>query len=153
MKILRTIGNGAGRTPRSRRLTLLLLLSATLAGCGQGSGSGGGSATATPGARVYLQNCIGCHGPNGQGMGMQPALPGSATVNGEATALAAWVMFGIRPATSPAGKYQPLMPQFHYLKDEELAAVLTHLRSQWGNAAPAIEIATIRAVRAGHGPQ
>ena len=81
-------------------------------------------------------------------MGMQPVLGGSATVNGDPAALAAWVMHGVRPATSPAGKHRSVMPQFTYLKDEELAAVLTHLRSQWGNQATPLTAADIAAVRA-----
>ena len=122
-----------------------------LAACGGGKGSSGaGPAAQTPGSRVYLQNCIGCHGPAGQGMGMQPALPGSATVNGDPAALTAWVMFGVRPATMPAGKYPPMMPQFTYLKDDELAAVLTHVRSSWGNAATAVTVAEVAAARAAH---
>ena len=131
---------------------LATVLAVALSGCGGGAG-GGAAARMTPGAGVYLTNCVGCHGPNGMGMGLQPPLPGSATVNGEASALAAWVMFGVRPSTSPAGKYQPMMPQFHYLKDQELAEVLTHVRTQWGNQSAPVTAETIRAVRAAHGPQ
>ena len=118
-----------------------------LTACSGGKG-GAGPVAQTPGSSVYLQNCVGCHGPTGQGMGMQPALPGSATVNGDPAALAAWVMFGVRPATSPAGKYRSIMPQFTYLKDAELAAVLTHMRSHWGNTAATVTVAEISAVRA-----
>ena len=132
---------------------LAAVLAVVLTGCGAGGTGGGAAAKLTPGAGVYLTNCVGCHGPNGMGMGLQPALPGSATVNGDAAALAAWVMFGVRPDTSPAGKYQPLMPQFHYLKDQELADVLTHVRSQWGNQSAPVLVETIRAARAAHGPQ
>ncbi|MEY4375663.1 MAG: hypothetical protein RJB26_213 [Pseudomonadota bacterium] len=133
----------------ARALALTVTMGAGLAGCGGGKGAAGPS-TLTAGAKVYLQNCVGCHGPTGQGMGMQPALPGSATVNGDPAVLAAWVMFGVRPATTPAGKYPAMMPQFTYLKDEELAAVLTHVRSSWGNQAAAVQAADIATVRAAH---
>lgn len=128
----------------------LALVALGLSACGaqpDGAASAGAPAP-TAGSRVYLQNCVGCHGPAGKGMGMQPVLGGSATVNGDPAALAAWVMHGVRPATSPAGKYRSVMPQFTYLKDEELAAVLTHLRSQWGNQATPLTAADIAAVRA-----
>lgn len=128
---------------------LAFLLALALAACGGGQGSKAPS-TLTAGARVYLQYCVGCHGPAGQGMGMQPALPGSATVNGDPAALAAWVMFGVRPATTVAGKYPAMMPQFTYLKDEELAAALTHVRSSWGNTASPLQMRDIAAVRAAH---
>jgi mono/diheme cytochrome c family protein len=143
----------AGRNSVAGRIGsgLLVVLAGVLSACGgqSGGGTGGGAAAQpAPGARVYLQNCIGCHGPNGQGLGMQPPLSGSMTVNGDPAALTAWVGFGVRPATSPAGQYRALMPAFHYLKDEELAAVLTHLRSQWGNRSPPVTVETVRAVRA-----
>ena len=142
------------RGSRGVRAVMAGMVAVALTACGGGgegvAGEAPGAAPA-PGARVYVQNCIGCHGPNGQGMGMQPVLPGSATVNGDAAALVAWVGFGVRPATSPAGQYRALMPAFHYLKDEELAAVLTHLRAQWGNQAPAVTAEQVRAVRAEHG--
>lgn len=128
---------------------LMLAFTGGLTGCGGGH-SGAGPSAQTPGSRVYLQNCVGCHGPTGQGMGMQPPLPGSATVNGDPAVLAGWVMFGVRPATTPAGKYPAMMPQFTYLKDDELAAVLTHLRSSWGNQASPLQAADIAAVRAAH---
>jgi len=133
----------------ARALALMVLVAAGLAGCGGGKG-GAGPVTLTAGAKVYLQNCVGCHGPTGQGMGMQPKLPGSATVSGDPAVLAAWVMFGVRPATTPAGKYPAMMPQFTYLKDDELAAVLTHVRSSWGNQSSPLAAADIAAVRAAH---
>ena len=136
---------------RARGFSSVLVLGFALLGlAGCGGGKGGGPVAQTPGSRVYLQNCIGCHGPAGQGMGMQPALPGSATVNGDPAALTAWVMFGVRPATMPAGKYPPMMPQFTYLKDDELAAVLTHVRTSWGNQASPVTVPQIAAARAAH---
>ncbi len=139
---------------RARGFSSVLVLGFALlglAGCGGGKGgSGAGPAAQTPGSRVFIQNCIGCHGPAGQGMGMQPVLPGSATVNGDPAVLAAWVMFGVRPATTPAGKYPPMMPQFTYLKDDELAAVLTHVRTSWGNQASPVTVPQIAAARAAH---
>lgn len=105
----------------------------------------------SPGAKVYMGNCLACHAATGLGMGVQPPLPGSKTVNGDVQALAAWVMFGVRPPTAaPVGKYPPIMPQFSYLKDEDLAAVLTHERSSWGNASPPVTVADIQAARAAH---
>lgn len=136
---------------RKKGLANALVLSSALALSACSGGQGKTSAVPqTAGSRVYLQYCAGCHGPTGKGMGLQPALPGSATVNGDPTVLTAWVVFGIRPATTPAGKYPGMMPQFTYLKDEELAAVLTHVRSQWGNHASPLVAADIAAVRATH---
>jgi len=140
---------GLARARGFSSMLVLALASLGLSACGGGKG-GAGPTAQTPGSSVYLQNCIGCHGPAGQGMGMQPALPGSATVNGDPAALTAWVMFGVRPATMPAGKYPRMMPQFTYLKDDDLAAVLTHLRTSWGNTAAPVTVAEVAAARAAH---
>lgn len=105
----------------------------------------------SPGAKVFMGNCLACHAATGLGMGVQPPLPGSKTVNGDVQALAAWVMFGVRPSTAaPVGKYPPIMPQFSYLKDEDLAAALTHVRTSWGNASSPVTVADIQAARAAH---
>ncbi len=144
---MRNVGLARARVFSSVLALGLAMLGLTACGGGQG---GAGPLAQTPGSSVYLQNCVGCHGPTGQGMGMQPALPNSATVNGDPAALVAWVVLGVRPATSPAGKYRSMMPQFTYLKDEELAAVLTHVRTSWGNTAAPVTVAQIAAVRAAH---
>ena len=39
------------------------------------------------------------------------------------------------------------MPAWKSLSDDELAAVLTYIRSDWGNAAPSINAATIKSQR------
>ena len=40
------------------------------------------------------------------------------------------------------------MPPWKFLKDEEIAAVLTYIRGAWGNDAPPIEPAFVAEVRA-----
>ncbi len=142
-------GRGRHRPVRFMRrdgvcLAAVLVL---LTGCGGGAGAGHFD---SPGGRVYLQNCVGCHGPTGQGMGAQPVLVGSATVNGPVPALTAWVLYGVRPTASPAGRYPALMPLFAAQPDADLAAVLTYLRSSWGHRSSAVTVADIQAARAAH---
>lgn len=94
-------------------------------------------------------HCLACHQRDGRGLsGSQPALAGSATVAGDPEALVAWVLFGERPTTLAPTRSVVVMPQFSWLGDEDVAAVLTHVRSHFGNASPAISAAEVAAIRA-----
>lgn len=102
-----------------------------------------------PGARVYAVHCVACHQRNGRGLGeTQPSLVGTPTVAGDPEALIRWTAFGERPPGLVRGRTLVLMPQFHWLSDDDLAAVLTYVRSEFGNDYPAITAAQVAAVRA-----
>ncbi|MGJ7520331.1 c-type cytochrome [Variovorax sp. LT1P1] len=93
------------------------------------------------GARIYDQRCAYCHGDAGQGVpGVHPPLAGNRAVNLETPVnLIQMVRHGgYLPAT--AGNPRPFgMPPFgHVLDDNEIADVLTYVRSAWGNDAPAV---------------
>ena len=125
---------------------LLLLLSA----CSQPSspsapGSAAGpSASADRGAELYAQNCVPCHHENGEGVPkVFPALSGSPAVLGDPIELAQWVLSQKRPASIPAGRYPTQMLLFGWMNDSDAAAVLTYIRSHFGNTAPAVDAATI----------
>jgi mono/diheme cytochrome c family protein len=114
-----------------------------------GCGGDGAQQAADPGARVYAQHCVACHQRDGRGLGeTQPSLVGTPTVSGDPAALIAWVAFGERPPGLVRGRSIVVMPHFHWLSDAELAAVLTHVRSHFGNAYPAITPEAVAAVRA-----
>lgn len=104
------------------------------------------------GRTVYASHCASCHQRNGQGLGdVQPALAGSMTVNGDPEILVAWVMYGDRPSTLQKRRGLAVMPQFFWLADEDLAAVLTYTRQSFGNAAEAIEPTLVTRIREGRG--
>jgi mono/diheme cytochrome c family protein len=121
------------------------LLASLLLGCG-------GPDSASPqdrGAVIYATHCASCHQRDGRGVGnVQPPLAGSVTVVGDPDTLIAWLLFSQRPATLPPRKGLAVMPQFSWLSDEDVAAVLTHVRSHFGNQAPAITPAQVATVRA-----
>jgi len=122
---------------------------AGLVGCGSAKEGAPATAQLDPGARVYLANCIACHRQDGLGTpGVQPSLVGAPVVAGPPEELLAWVMFGQRPAALPAGEYAMMMPQFAYLGDAQLAAVLTHVRQSFGNAYGPISVDQVAAARA-----
>ncbi|MFO0335059.1 MAG: c-type cytochrome [Pseudomonadota bacterium] len=140
--------------PHAGRACAFVVLVLALAACGGGESAPGstGAAAPDPGARLYVQNCIACHPRNGEGVpGVQPALAGTASVVGDPRALLAWVMYGERPASLPKGAYRGVMPHYAYLKDEELALLLTHVRTNFGNAAAPITPAMVAEVRAARG--
>lgn len=133
-----------------RSLALTVGLS-FLAGCGPGGNVPDGLPMPERGAQVYAMHCAACHQRDGRGLSdTQPSLAGSATVVGDTAALVRWVMFGERPASLRPHRSVVVMPQFAWLSDEDLAGVLTHVRTNFGNDAPPVQpgqIADLRAVR------
>jgi mono/diheme cytochrome c family protein len=120
-----------------------------LAACSAQSPPGTGSQTAAAadvGARIYNGNCIACHQQDAHGIpGVYPSLAGSPVVLGDPRALALWIVKGQRSALMPEGRYATKMPAFGWLDAEHGAALLTFLRSSFGNAAPPVDAATVAA--------
>lgn len=101
--------------------------------------------TAAPGAAVdggaiFAANCAACHQANGQGLpGVFPPLAGSEWVVGDPKVLANILLHGVSGKIEVAGQsFDGMMPAFPQLSDAEIAGVLTHIRSTWGNQAEAI---------------
>jgi mono/diheme cytochrome c family protein len=127
---------------------LPLALLGFLAGC-----SGGSSGAAPPpedrpaqgaGARLYDVNCAPCHGADSRGIpGVYPSLVGSPVVLGDPQELTRWVMKGLRPPSLKPGRYPTQMPEYGWMKPANAATLLTYLRSNFGNAAPAVDVATV----------
>jgi mono/diheme cytochrome c family protein len=133
---------------RTARAILTACTAIALAACGPG---GGPTPPPSAGSRLYVNNCLACHLANGQGVpGVQPPLAGTPVPRGDPGELLGWVMFGARPAALPRGQYSGAMPQFAYLSDDELAALLSYVRSSFGNQAGPITPAMVAAARAAH---
>ena len=102
------------------------------------------------GAAVYASRCVACHQATGAGLpGVFPPLAGSEWVVGKAHTLAAVVLHGVEgPLTVKGNTYNGVMPAFAaQLSDDELAALLTHIRSEWGNTAEPVTAEAVAAVR------
>lgn len=110
------------------------------------------------GDRIYANLCQVCHQPDGRGVGRRyPPLAASEWVQQDPETLARIVLFGLQgPITVKGTVFNNKMPpQGDKLNDEEVAAVLTYIRSQWGNSAPAVSPELVQQVRqqhAGRGP-
>jgi len=127
--------------------------------------AGGGAQAAAPvdpkvvGKRLYSQNCVVCHQANGQGVaGQFPPLAGSEWVvcdakHGE-NHLSMILLHGMQGSmTAEGAAYNGAMPQWKQLTDDQIAAILTYIRSDWGNDAPAIDPAFVASIRSEHKDQ
>lgn len=103
-----------------------------------------------PGAADFAKICATCHQGNGKGLpGTYPPLAGSAFATGESTVPIRIVLHGFKGKISRGGKdYNGLMaPWKDVLSDQQIADVLTYVRSSWGNNAPAVTVDEVKAVR------
>lgn len=129
-----------------RLLPLGLLL---LGGCSQSTPNASSGArtpadSADRGAALYMQNCVPCHRDNGEGLPkVFPSLSGSPAVLGDPIELAQWVLSQKRPASIPAGRYPTQMLLFGWMSDPDAAALLSYIRSHFGNSAPPVDAAMI----------
>lgn len=107
------------------------------------------------GRRIYTQYCAVCHQPTGLGVsGQFPPLAGSEWVlsqdwHGD-NHLVKIVLHGLQgPITVKGNPYNNAMaPWGGVLNDEQVAAVLTYIRNEWGNSAPPITPEFVAKVRA-----
>ncbi|HJV10243.1 MAG TPA: cytochrome c oxidase subunit II [Burkholderiales bacterium] len=92
------------------------------------------------GEKVYAANCVACHQATGKGLEAMkaPALAGNKVVTGSKQEPIDTVLNG-RPNTA--------MQPFKQLSDAEIAAVLTYVRSSWGNKASDVQPAEVKARR------
>ena len=96
------------------------------------------------GAKIFSGSCTACHQNDGRGIpNVYPSLSASPIVTGDPAALARWVIKGERPPSMPAGRYASIMPQFGWLNDADAAALLTHVRANFGNHAGAVDAAAV----------
>lgn len=140
------------------RWALVIVLVVGLSACARGSRDANASgsaaannpASASDGASVYSANCSSCHQPNGQGVpGAFPPLDGNPTVTGNPVAVVAIVKNGLDGRVAVNGQaYSGIMPSWKgLLSDEQLASVITYIRSAWKNRAPGVSVADVASVK------
>lgn len=120
---------------------------------GQSSQSGGKAVVSNEnmGSSLYRTSCSSCHQGNGEGVtGAFPPLAGDAVVTDEdPTRHIEIILFGMQGKAIDGVEYSAAMPPFaEQLSDEEVAAIVNHERTSWGNDAPTVtanEVSNIRA--------
>jgi len=102
------------------------------------------------GAALYKQYCLTCHQADGSGVpNLNPPLIKTSWVTGEKTKLIKWVLLGsVEKVEIDGENYANNMPAQNYLTDQQVADVLTYVRSSFGNKASAITPAEVKTVRA-----
>ncbi|MDE2069737.1 MAG: cytochrome c [Gammaproteobacteria bacterium] len=106
---------------------------------------------ATEGAQLFSQNCAVCHQANGEGItGAFPPLKGNAAVlNDDPTQQLHVILEGLSNTNVGGTVYPGAMPPFKtVLSDSQIANIVDHERTSWGNNAKLVtpaEVATERA--------
>ncbi len=110
------------------------------------------SAEQKPGQQAY-QLCATCHQQNGEGLpGAFPPLAGGEFANASNPAVPISILlYGFQgPVTVKGQPFNSVMPAYGTgveMSDEEVADVLTYVRSSWGNTASAITEEEVEHVR------
>jgi len=102
------------------------------------------------GAQIYSSRCANCHQSNGQGVsGAFPPLDGTDWVTGDKGRIVRILLHGMQGAVEVQGvTYNGVMPAWgSQLSDEEIAAVITHVRQSWSNDASEVVADEVRRVR------
>lgn len=108
------------------------------------------AASPANGGELYAANCVACHQANGAGLpGAFPPLAGSEWVAGKEKLVVNIVLHGITGKLSVKGnQYNGAMPSFKSkFDDREIAAVLTFVRSNFGNTSGPVSAALVQAER------
>ena len=123
------------------------------------TGKGSNQAAAAPqsskanlGSSLYRTSCSSCHQGNGDGVpGAFPPLAGDPVVTDEdPTRHIEIILFGMQGEAIDGVEYSAAMPPFaEQLSDEEVAAIVNHERTSWGNEAPTVTAEQVQEVRAG----
>jgi mono/diheme cytochrome c family protein len=116
--------------------------------------SGGPAGPVDPavlGKKLYTAQCVSCHQQSGLGVPDQyPPLVESEWVLGEPARIKRILLHGLKGPVTVKGKtFNGNMPAFgERFDDAKLAAILTFIRSEWGNNAAPIPPESVAATRA-----
>lgn len=108
--------------------------------------------SAQDGGQLYTTYCSACHGPDGQGVSAanSPPLSGSPWIAGPPDRAIKVVLHGLEGPLEILGKSYNLVmpPQGVVLPDDQIAAILTHVRSSFGNKEPSVSAGLVKKLRA-----
>lgn len=97
---------------------------------------------------VYASNCLVCHMADGGGIpGMNAPLGKTSYVLGNNQRLINVLLKGMQGVEIDGEEYRNVMPPFTQLSNQQIADVLTYVRNNFGNKAPAVTVKDVNAVR------
>ena len=104
-----------------------------------------------PGKAVFAKYCLTCHQADGSGVpNMHPPLGPGSWVGKEPKELVAIMMKGLSGQIEVNGEvYKNYMPSHAKLTDEEIADVLSYIRSSFGNNFEPVTAELVKNVRSG----
>ena len=110
----------------------------------------GAGSSVSRGKQVYEQYCLTCHQVDGSGVPhLNPPLIKTTFVPGNKTKLVQVVLKGMQSSEPIDDEYYSNnMPPHNFLKDQEIADVLTYVRNNFGNKASAVTATEVKAIRA-----
>lgn len=103
-----------------------------------------------PAAQIYVARCAFCHGNDGRGKAPWiPPLAGVASTTGPEGASAINITLNGSPRVVAAGMVDSYrMPAYRdQLSDEQIADVVSFIRSNWGNQGDKAKVAEVKALR------
>lgn len=106
--------------------------------------------TMSEAAQLYMTRCAPCHQFSGQGTGdIFPPLSNTDWVTGDKSRLIKIILGGLGGEIEVNGKqFDGEMPPWReFLTDDQVATILTYVRTSWGNQASAITPEEVKAVR------
>jgi mono/diheme cytochrome c family protein len=122
------------------------------AGASSGQETPSADSLMTQGRALYNAHCLICHQADGAGMpNFQPSLIDSEVVANDPDRLLRMVLYGVGAgpnALALSGNYSGAMNAFGHLPDEDLAALLSFVRMEWGGAEEPVTVSDIERVRA-----
>ncbi|HEY9195351.1 MAG TPA: cytochrome c [Mucilaginibacter sp.] len=107
------------------------------------------AASVANGKNIYVKHCLTCHQADGGGVpNMNPPLIKTSYVTGDNVRLIKVVLNGFSENVDIDGEsYSNVMPAHDFLKDKEIADVLTYIRKNFGNKGSAVTMAQVKNVR------
>ncbi|MDP3644140.1 MAG: cytochrome c [Bacteroidota bacterium] len=104
-----------------------------------------------PGKAVYTKYCLSCHQSDGSGVpDMHPPLIPGSWIGKDPAELIAIMMKGLSGKIEVNGEvYNSFMPSQAQLTDEEIAGVLSYIRSSFGNNFEPVLPEMVKKIRSG----
>lgn len=99
--------------------------------------------------KLYNTFCGTCHQQNGKGArGRMPPLAGTDWVTGNKERLITVVLNGLQGPLEISGEnYNGVMPPHRFLKDDEIATILSYIRKSFGNNASSVSTEEVKKIR------
>lgn len=138
------------KTPNVLRLMIAVLgfsgLTGVISACSSEPASGSGQ-------ELFQRYCATCHQPDARGVeGAFPPLRQTEWVLGDKGRFIRLVLYGMQGPIEVQGEtYNNVMTPHGFLSDEQVASVLTYVRSNFGNDADAVSADEVRRVREAEG--